>query len=141
MKNYFIILLSFPIFLNASFVDKNHPFLLANFDNGKNISSINAPFGHFDFNPDEKEAYCRLKFIKDDDLHKKGYHLQIDYDVFSTQPAFNGVWFKLDGMDFSIFKELKIKIKGDCEKDFNDKFKIELKSGNEKVEYIITESC
>lgn len=110
--------------------------ILINFDTGLK-NNFNGNCGTFDFKPDDPEAYCRIKLINDTDHHNKGYYLQIDYDVFSSQPAFNGVWFQLNRADLTPYNRIEMAIRGDPDKGFTDRFKIEFKSGNAKAYYIL----
>lgn len=54
--------------------------------------------------------------------------IKITYDVATTGPAFNGVYIKLNGMDLTPYKEISMLIKGDPDKGFTTKFKVELKN-------------
>ncbi len=128
----------FTILMNAQIIEKNHPFVLVNFNNNELLTTLNTPMGVFNFNPKDPEAYCKSKIIKDKDLHKKGYYLQVDYDVYSSKDAFSGVWINLNNLNFNFFKEIQIYLKGDKKLNFNDKIKLELKDnqGNKAI-YII----
>jgi hypothetical protein len=113
------------------------PFVLFDFDDRQPMSTVSGQSGIFDFDPNDAEAYCRVGFIKDEDLHKTGYHMRVSYDVNSSKPSFNGWWTKLNGADLSKCDALSITIKGDPEKGFSDFFKIELKDKERKIEYIV----
>jgi hypothetical protein len=113
------------------------PFVLFDFDDRQPMSSVSGQSGIFDFDPNDAEAFCRVGYIKDEDLHKNGHHMKISYDVESSKPCFNGWWTKLNGADLSKFDAVAITIKGDPEKGFSDFFKIELKDKERKVEYIL----
>ncbi|MBN1898224.1 MAG: hypothetical protein JW827_05575 [Spirochaetes bacterium] len=110
------------------------PFILFHFNKKENINSVNGGYGAFDLNPHDLDAYCRLSYKRDNDLHKQGYHLRVSYDVESDEPAFNGFWTKLQGIDLSKFEAISLKIKGVKEKGFSDFFKIELKDKSIKIE-------
>jgi hypothetical protein len=110
------------------------PLILFNFDAQGNFNNLGGQWGCFDANPNDREAYIRTRFIKDNDLHKQGYYLKVMYDVESSQPAFNGIWTKLLGADLSKFYAVQLTIKGDKEANFSDFFKIELKDKKTKIE-------
>ena len=117
----------------------NKPFILFNFDDKAPVNNIGGSYGAFDLNPYDRQAYCRISLKKDNDLHKKGYYLKATYDVESDQPAFNGLWTKLNGLNLSQFEGISLKIKGDKEKGFSDFFKIELKDKENKLQADIEE--
>jgi hypothetical protein len=109
------------------------PYVLFDFDNRKPMNSAGGQSGVFDFDPNNADAYCRVAFIRDEDLHKNGNYMKITYDVASEKPAFNGWWTKLNGMDLSRFDAISITIRGDVERDFSEFFRIEIKDKNKKV--------
>mgnify|MGYP003574464192 FL=1 len=113
------------------------PFVLFDYDARTPMSSVNGLSGIFDFDPNDAEAYCRTGYVRDEGLHKDGYHMKVSYDVDSVKPAFNGWWTKLNGINLSDFEAVALTIKGDSEKGFSDIFKIELKDRTTKVEYIV----
>jgi hypothetical protein len=54
--------------------------------------------------------------------------MRLDYDVDSPNPAYNGFWSKLEGVDASDYNKLVMWVKGDADKGFTKVFKIELKN-------------
>lgn len=56
-----------------------------------------------------------------------GKVLKLNYSVESNVPAQNGYWTKLRNLDASGYDHLEMDVKGDPEKGFTEKFKIELK--------------
>ncbi|MBU1076451.1 MAG: hypothetical protein KKH98_04120 [Spirochaetes bacterium] len=121
---------------NEIFTSKN-PLVLMDFNYREPVTKYGGMWGIFDFNPHDRNAFCRSSFAKDKDLHKKGYYLKVTYDVDSPQAAFNGVWIKLNGIDLSKFSAISMKVRGDSEKGFTDFFKIELKDKTSKIEYYV----
>ncbi|MBU1076450.1 MAG: hypothetical protein KKH98_04115 [Spirochaetes bacterium] len=114
-----------------------NPLVLMDFDNREPATKHGGMWGIFDFNPHDRNAFCRSSFAKDKDLHKTGYYLKVTYDVDSPQAAFNGVWVKLNGIDLSKFYAVSMRVRGDMEKGFSDFFKIELKDKTTKIEYYV----
>ena len=69
-----------------------------------------------------------MSFEPDDALgDPSGYSVRLDYDVDSENPAYNGFWMKLGGEDARDFNILSFYIKGDPEKGFTKRVKVELK--------------
>lgn len=114
-----------------------NPLVLMDFDGRQPVTLLGGMWGVFDFNPTDRNAYCRSSFSRDKDLHNKGYYLKLSYDVDSPQAAFNGIWVKLNGMDLSDFDAVAMKVRGDKEAGYSDFFKIELKDKATKIEYYI----
>ncbi|MBN1898644.1 MAG: hypothetical protein JW827_07695 [Spirochaetes bacterium] len=128
---------TFNIIKKATFT-KSSPLVLLDFDEKMPVTKFGGMWGVFDFNPQDQEAYCRTTFVRDKDLHKKGYHLKVAYDVDSNMTAFNGVWIRLDGLDLNHFEAVSMKVKGDPEKGYTDFFKMELKDSRSNIiEYYI----
>ncbi len=125
-----LLLLLLPVHLLSDII-------LINFDSGLK-NTFGGYCGAFDYNPKDFSSFCKISLEKDNDLHFEGKYLQIDYDVLSPLPAFNGVWFKLNHANLSDYDALFFNIKGDIDRGFTRKFKIELKSGNSTIYYIIT---
>ncbi len=107
--------------------------LLADFNSGKKPSNIGGDFGAWEKDPQDFSETCQISFSKNVRKGEKGYSLRIDYDVDSPRPAWNGVWFKLEKIDFRPFDTLNFWIKGDTKRGFTKVFKIELKNSSGEV--------
>ena len=81
-----------------------------------------------------------MAFEGDDALgNGSGYSVRLDYDVDSPNPAYNGFWMKLNGEDATPHNAVSFYIKGDAEKGFTKRVKIELKDmSNQPSPYIVT---
>lgn len=112
--------------------------VIADFNSGKKPSNIGGDFGRWDKDPKDTTQTCIVSFSKKERVGDKGYSLRIDYDVDSPNPAYNGAWFKLNGIDITPYKFLNISIKGDKKKGFTEVMKVELKNegGEDEVYYI-----
>ncbi len=102
---------------------------VANFNSGLKPNLLGGNFGAWDKDPLDEEQTAVEKF---DDQVKRGdagFSMNIYYDVDAAKPAFNGFWMKLNGLDGSKYDKLVFWAKGDKEKGFTDRFKLELKSG------------
>lgn len=113
------------------------PLILFDFDKKKQFNNLNGAWGNFDANPSDREAYCKTKYIKDEDLHKAGFYLKISYKVESSQPAYNGIWTKLNGVNLKDFEALCITVKGDKAAGYAPMFKVEIKNKEGKLEGIV----
>ncbi len=70
---------------------------------------------------------CKMTFVKDDALgDPSGQSVRLDYDVDSPNPAYNGMRMDLNHFDASKFKTLNLYVKGDLQKGFSQRVKIEL---------------
>ena len=58
---------------------------------------------------------------------KESKVLRLTYSVDSDVPAQNGFWTKLMGLDGSQYDHFEMDVKGDSDKGFTEKFKIEIK--------------
>ena len=112
--------------------------LVSHFNERENKGPL-GDFGSWDKDPSDFTQACYDSFSPLQKRGEKGYSLRIDYDVDSPNPAFNGIWFKLGGVDLSNYKYLVLWVKGDEKRGFTEHFKIELKNGRgEKGVYYIT---
>jgi len=114
--------------------------VLADFDSGDKPNNIGGDFGSWDKDPNDETQICQMSFEGDDALgDPAGYSIRLDYDVDSPNPAYNGFWMKLNGEDATSYNAVKFYVKGDAEKAFTKRLKIELKDmSNQPSPYIIT---
>jgi len=114
--------------------------IVADFNKGDKPSNIGGDFGSWEINPADKTQSCVISFSKDEKVGGEGYSLKIDYDVDSENPAWNGVWFKLNGIDVSGYKNLNFYIKGDKKRGFTKVIKLELKNEEGEIgKYYLTD--
>ena len=115
--------------------------MIASFENSGR-SDIGTDIGTWDYNPNDPNQGCTIDTISSKEvMGKEGVEthvLQISYSVSSRLPAFNGVYIKLNNTDLTSYDEMSILVKGDHEKGFTTKFKIELKNiKGERVVYLV----
>ena len=123
----------------ASGGEKSKNLIIADFNTGRKPSNIGGDFGAWDKDPKDFDEICLISFSKTMRLGDKGYSLRVDYDVDSPRPAWNGVWFKLNNLNFDPFNTLNIWLKGDKLKGYTTVFKIELKNSRGEVgKYYVT---
>ncbi len=113
--------------------------LLSHFNENENRTSL-GEFGSWDKAPEDYSQTCYDSFTPLVKRGDKGYSLRIDYDVDSENSAFNGVWFKLSGVDLSDYKSLVMWVKGDEQRKYTKHFKVEVKNSlGQKGVYYITD--
>lgn len=107
--------------------------VIADFNTGDKPNNIGGDLGAWDKDPNDETQGCKMSFASDDALgDKAGYSVQLDYDVDSPNPAYNGFWMKLNGEDLSAYKTLNFYIKGDAKAGYSKRVKLELKDMSNK---------
>lgn len=114
--------------------------VIADFDSGDKPNNIGGDFGSWDKDPNDETQFSQMAFEGDDALgNASGYSVRLDYDVDSPNPAYNGFWMKLNGEDATAYNAVSFYTKGDAEKGFTKRIKIELKDmSNQPSPYIVT---
>jgi len=127
-------LLILILFLNFKYAKSEEQILLiANFDSGRKPSNIGGDFGSWVGDPYDKTQGCVEDFSRHVRRGSKGYALRVNYDVDSPKPAYVGLWFKLNGKDFSGYKKLVFWVKGNKYRGYTKVFKVELKNKKGEV--------
>ncbi len=113
--------------------------VIADFNTGDKPSNIGGDFGAWNKDPDDNTQKTEMKFESDDALgDTTGYSIRLDYDVDSPNPAYNGFWMKLKGIDATPYNSLTFYVKGDAKTGFTKRLKIELKDkGNKPSAYLV----
>ncbi|MBI4388273.1 MAG: hypothetical protein HY582_04460 [Candidatus Omnitrophica bacterium] len=102
--------------------------IVADFNTGDKPNNVGGDFGAWDKDPNDETQGCKLSFESNDAAgDSTGYAIRLDYDVDSANPAYNGFWMKLNGFDATQYNTLNFYMKGDAEKGFSPRVKIELK--------------
>lgn len=97
-------------------------------DFSKSETNLGEQFGTWDKDAADSTQSCKMSFAKDDALDvEDGKSLQLDYDVDSPNPAYNGFWLKISNAKSADFDTLSFYVKGDTNKGFTSKIKIEIK--------------
>ncbi len=102
--------------------------IIADFDKGEKPNNIKGDFGAWTRDENDKTQYCKITFNPVTVHDARGFSLQIDYDVDSPNPAYNGFWMNLENQDASKYDKLTFWIKGDAKAGFSPKIKLELKN-------------
>ena len=115
--------------------------VVADFErDGRN--NLGGDIGTWNSNPLDTTQGCSMEIIPlygvMDKENVRTNVLKISYDVASSGPAFNGVWFQLKNIDLTPYDEMSMVIKGDAKTGFTTQFKVELKNTKgERVVYIL----
>ncbi len=113
--------------------------VIADFNTGEKPSNSGGDFGAWNKDPDDDTQKTEMKFVTDDALgDSAGYSIRLDYDVDSPNPAYNGFWMKLKGVNATPYDSLTFYVKGDSKTGFTKRLKIELKDkGNKPSAYLV----
>jgi len=112
--------------------------IVDDFNTGTKPNKLGGDLGAWDKDPKDETQTCIMTYdsaVKNGD---SGYSVRLDYDVESPNPAYNGFWMKLENLNAAGYKNLVLFVRGDAEKGFTQKFKVELKSAKETGSYIVT---
>ena len=107
--------------------------VIANFDSGDKPNNLGGDFGAWDKDPNDTTQGCKTNFTSDVKHGGNGFSVQLDYDVDSPNPAYNGFWMKLPNQDATKYDKLSFWVKGDGVAGFSQKIKLELKNSKGEV--------
>jgi hypothetical protein len=108
--------------------------VIADFDTGDKPNNLGGDFGSWDKDPNDETQSAAIKFASEDALGDPiGYAAQVNYDVDSPNPAYNGFWMKLNELDATPYSSLTFYLKGDANLGFTNRIKIELKDGAQRT--------
>ncbi len=110
--------------------------IVADFDSGEKPNNLGGDFGSWDKDPSDETQSCKMVF-EADDSGKPGNVARLNYDVDSPNPAYNGFWMKLNNLDATKYNTLTFTVKGDAQKGFTKRVKIELKDNVGSSPYIV----
>ncbi len=111
--------------------------MVADFDQGGWRTNLGDPFGTWDHDPEDRTQFCRARLVEEPRVGASGYSLMLDYDVKSPNPAYNGFWMKLPNLPLNRFQALTFSIKGDADRDFTRRVKLELKGKRRSAAYLL----
>ncbi|MDD5085850.1 MAG: hypothetical protein PHE61_07410 [Candidatus Omnitrophica bacterium] len=136
--SFFLVL---AVFLGVGFLgaEESAELVVATFDRGEPPNEVGGNYGAWNYNVKDPSQHCYAAPEPDDPVNpEKGYSIRLDYDVLSKQPAFNGFWMGLGGIDISDYDTLSFWVKGDEACGFTTRFKLELKNAfGEKDTYCV----
>ena len=101
--------------------------MVADFNGGSKPNNIGGDFGAWIKDPADPMQGCVEAFDAKDRYGEKGYALRLIYSVASKNPAFGGLWMRLNNLDASRFGALAFRVRGDAGMGYTKVFKVELK--------------
>jgi len=101
--------------------------MVADFNSGAKPNNVGGDFGCWIKDPNDPMQGCVEAFDAKDRYGGKGYALRLIYSVASKNPAFGGLWMKLQNLDASRFGALAFRVRGDAGLGYTKTFKVELK--------------
>jgi hypothetical protein len=113
------------------------PLMISDFDRMGWQTNLSDPFGTWNQDPDDDTQSCKARLVDDPRVGDQGYSLMLDYDVLSPNPAFNGFWMKLPAVRTRDFGALTLAVKGDPDRGFTTRLKLELKDKRGSATYIL----
>ncbi len=113
--------------------------LVADFDRAGWKTNLGDPFGGWDKDPGDSTQFCRVRLVDKPRVGEHGFSVQLEYDVDSPNPAFNGFWLKLPSITLRDFGYLSFAIRGDADRGFTSRVKLELKDHKHSAVYILRE--
>jgi len=110
---------------------------VADFDSGSKPNNLGGDFGAWNKDETDLTQTCMDSFSSEVKYGDKGYSLKLAYDVDSPNPAYNGFWTKLQNQNLIDYKELVFYVKGEEEKGFTTRFKVELKNPTQVASFLV----
>lgn len=101
--------------------------MVADFNSGTKPNNLGGDFGAWVKDPGDPMQGCVESFDRANRFGNSGFSLRLIYSVESKNPAFGGLWMRLQNLDASKFDSLAFRVKGDPKMGFTTVFKVELK--------------
>jgi hypothetical protein len=140
MKNLFSFLAASAVALLFAGQVSAATLVIADFNTGDKPNNIGGDFGAWNKDEADQTQGCKMNFNSGEKNGSSGFAIQLDYDVDSPNPAYNGFWMKLKSQDISQYDKLSFWIKGDAVAGFSPKVKLELKNSKGEVgRYMLTD--
>lgn len=109
--------------------------VVADFDSGSKPNNLGGDFGCWIKDPDDPMQGCIESFDRANRYGGKGNALRIIYSVDSTEPAYGGLWMRLQNLNASKFDRLSFRVKGDAGMGYTSVFKVELKDAMDQASH------
>lgn len=111
------------------------PLLIADFNRPGWYTNTGHPFGAWQGDPGDPTQFFRARLVESPRVGQAGYSLQLEYDAESPNPAYGGFWMKLGGVALQPYRTLSFVIKGDTDRGFTTRLKVELKGRGHAATY------
>ena len=109
--------------------------MVADFNSGTKPNNLGGDFGAWIKDPSDPMQGCIESFDRDNRFGTSGFALRLIYSVESKNPAFGGLWMRLQNLDASKFDSLALRVKGDSRMGFTKVFKLELKDSMDQTSH------
>jgi hypothetical protein len=118
---------------------KSSELVVADFNSGEKPNNIAGDFGAWNKDPSDFAQGCVESFDMANRYGDSGFAMKLEYSVDSRNPAYNGFWMSLNGIDVSRYDSLSFRVKGDAKTGYTTVFKVELKNAAKQVgRYYVT---
>ena len=111
----------------AKETDSATQLMVADFNSGAKPNNIGGDFGCWTKDPNDPMQGCIESFDRANRFGSAGYALRLIYSVDSKNPAFGGLWMRLQNLDATKFDALRFRVRGDPGMGYTTVFKVELK--------------
>jgi hypothetical protein len=115
--------------------------MLDDFNGGVRSNLLGGAMGVWSKDEYDDTQGCEIDFVEHPRLGKSGgYSMQISYDVDSPNPAYNGVWIKLEDFDARPYSYLVMYLKAPNSPPYGtDRVKLELRNARKEMgSYMVT---
>jgi hypothetical protein len=106
--------------------------MVADFNSGAKPNNIGGDFGCWIKDPNDPMQGCIESFDRANRFGSVGYALRLIYSVDSKNPAFGGLWMRLQNLDATKFDALRFRVRGDATMGYTTVFKVELKDATDQ---------
>jgi Complex I intermediate-associated protein 30 (CIA30) len=114
--------------------------MVADFNSGTKPNNIGGDFGCWIKDPADPNQGCIDSFDARDRYGNKGYALRLIYSVASKNPAYGGLWMRLQNLDASGFDAIALRVRGDAGMGYTKTFKVELKDAVDQSSHYYVKS-
>jgi len=104
---------------------------------GQKPNALGGDFGAWNMYPDDATQRTIDQFDQEHAYGGVGYCVRLDYDVDSPNPAYNGFWMKLRGVDLQPYTNLHLVLRGDPNRPYTRQLYVELKNKQEIGRYLL----
>ena len=111
--------------------------IVADFDQPGFQNNLGLPFGAWERDPQDATQFCHVRLVESPRVGPSGSSLQLEYDVDSPNPAYNGLWMKLPSVPVRSVRALRFAIRGDARRAFTRRLKVELKDARHAAVFVL----
>jgi len=109
--------------------------VVADFNSGAKPNNLGGDFGAWIKDPADPMQGVVESFDAKDRFGDKGYALRLIYSVASKNPAYGGLWMRLQNVDATRFDNLEFRVRGDAGLGYTSVFKVELKDALDQTSH------